>query len=54
MSYRVKVGINWKVDGHEKRADPGDIVDLPPATAKWMLDDGVIEKAEKPAPRKKA
>ena len=52
--YRVKVGINWKVNGSEKRAEPGDLVDLPPATAEWMLADELIEQSEpKKAPARK-
>ena len=48
MAYRVKVGINYRVNGSEKRAEPGDLVELPPATAKWMLDDGIVEAVVKP------
>ena len=41
-SYRVLVGINFR----EQRAEPGDIVELLPGEAEWMLADGVIEEAD--------
>lgn len=42
MKYRVKVGLNYRVNGAEHRAEPGDIIELPPATAEWMVADGVL------------
>lgn len=54
--YRVIVGINYPVNGVEKRAEPGDTIsDLAPKDAEWMLADGVIEEVEprKAAPKKK-
>ena len=51
-NYLVKTGINYRVNGAEKRAEPGDTVELPPATAEWMEADGIVEKIAKPAPRK--
>ena len=46
--YKVNVGISYRVNGAEKRAEPGDTVDLPPGAAEWMLEDGVIEKVSEP------
>ena len=37
--YRVKVGISFR----DQRAEPGDVVELLPGEAEWMLADGVIE-----------
>ena len=52
-SYFVNVGINYRVNGAEKRADPGDIVDdLPRGVAEWMLRDELIEKAPESPSRK--
>ena len=53
--YRVKVGINVKVDGHEVRHEPGKVVDLPPALAKVWIADGTVEEVFEPkkAPARK-
>ena len=53
-SYFVNVGINYRTNGVELRADPGDIVDdLPRGVAEWMLRDEIVEKvAEPPSSRK--
>jgi len=51
VPYRVLTGLSYPPD---KTAEPGDIVDdLPPKSAKWLLDQGHIENvgaADRPAP----
>jgi len=45
--YRVLTGLNYPPD---KRAEIGDVVDdLPAQSVKWLLADGLIEDASKPA-----
>lgn len=47
--YRVLVGLNYGPDGSIRR-EPGDIVDdLPPKSVKWLLEQGLVEPAEKAA-----
>lgn len=47
MKYRVLTGLNYPGKGGEKRAEPGDVVtDLPAKSVDWLLDQGLIEKAE--------
>jgi hypothetical protein len=42
--YRVLVGIDYPPD---KRADAGTLVsDIPEKSAKWLLDQGLIEPAD--------
>lgn len=47
QSYRVIRGLGYPdADGHEKRAEPGDLVDdIPEGSVGWLLNDGAIEKA---------
>ena len=45
--YRALVGIDYPPN---KRAEAGDVVtDLPGDAIKWLLEDGLIEDASKPA-----
>lgn len=45
--YVVRNGINYPVNGVEKRAEPGDVIDdLPPAAARWMLEQGDVAEAD--------
>ena len=57
MPYKVNVGINYRVEtqhgSREERVEPGDLVDLPPQTAQWALDNGYVEEVKKAPPRKK-
>jgi hypothetical protein len=41
-TYRVLVGISFR----EQRGEPGDVVELLPGEAEWMLADGVVEAVE--------
>lgn len=44
--YRVNVGIDYA----GRRAEPGDLVDdIPTRSVKWLLEQGIIEEATKPA-----
>jgi hypothetical protein len=45
--YLINVGMNYVVNGAEKRVEPGDIVsDIPAKSIKWLLSDGYISIVE--------
>lgn len=47
-NYRVIVGVDYA----GKRAEPGAIVsDLPGSSVGWLLDQGIIEKADNGKPQ---
>lgn len=51
MPYRVLTGLSYPPD---RRAEAGEIVDdIPPKSAKWLLDQGHIENVggKNPAPK---
>lgn len=46
MADLVNVGINYPVDGVEKRAEAGDVVDdIPEASRGWLIEQGIITPA---------
>ena len=49
QKYRVLTGINYPPN--DKRAEPGSVVDdIPPASIKWLLRDGIIEEVDADTP----
>lgn len=48
-TYLVRNGINYEVDGVEKRAEPDELVDdLPEKAIGWLLEQGHIDEPPKP------
>jgi hypothetical protein len=46
--YRVLVGLNYPGPKGEVRREPGDRADdIPPESADWLLEQGVIEPVRK-------
>lgn len=53
--YQVLVGLDYSVEGEDKRAEVGDVVaDLPPESVKWLQDGGYIEVVRPSRKRKVA
>lgn len=51
MRYRVLAGLDYKVDGAPRRAEPGEVVDdLPEKSTGWLLRRRAIEEAPEPDP----
>ncbi len=46
MKYRVLQGLSYLYRGSEHRAEPGDVVELPKKSVKWLIDLGAIEPVE--------
>lgn len=50
MKYKVIVGVNYKVNGKNKRVEPGEMsTDIPEESVKWLVEQGVIEPVVTPA-----
>lgn len=49
--YKVLTGMNYPVNGVDKRVEVGEIVDdIPVTSIPWLLQDGHIEEVAAPAP----
>ncbi len=50
MKYEVKVGIDFiGANGKPRRAEAGELVeDIPKASLKWLLEQGIIAEPDKP------
>jgi hypothetical protein len=52
VKYEALAGLNFEVDGQDRRVEPGEVVDdLPAESVKWLLRDGYIKVAR---PKKKS
>jgi len=46
-TYKVLAGIDYA----GKRAEPGDVIsDVPSRSVSWLIEQGIIEKADAPKP----
>ena len=49
--YKVLTGMNYPVNGVEKRVEMGDVVDdIPEVSLPWLLAGGHVEEVAAPAP----
>jgi hypothetical protein len=51
VRYKVNIGINYTVNGKDKRVEPGEEAsDIPVQSLPWLLEQGVIEKMSEAQP----